>query len=109
MKHVLFVCNHNAGRSQMAQAFFERLAPPDIRAESAGTEPAAAIWPEVVEVMREVGIDIADRKPKKLTREMQLREHEHVDRRPLLRPLPCRCPRGTADIPAAAGGNRGRG
>ena len=72
MKHVLFVCNHNAGRSQMAQAFFERLAPPDIRAESAGTEPAAAIWPEVVEVMREVGIDIADRKPKKLTREMQL-------------------------------------
>jgi len=73
MKHVLFVCNHNAGRSQMAQAFFERLAPPDIRAESAGTEPTAAIWPEVVEVMREVGIDIADRKPKKLTREMQLR------------------------------------
>src|SRR3954462_2405736 len=73
MKHVLFVCNHNAGRSQMAQAFCERLGPPDIRAESAGTEPAAAIWPEVVEVMREVGIDIADRKPKKLTREMQLR------------------------------------
>src|SRR6266550_8480076 len=73
MKFVLFVCNHNAGRSQVAQAFFERLAPPDIRAESAGTEPAAAIWPEVVEVMREVGIDIVDRKPKKLTREMQLR------------------------------------
>ena len=72
MKYVLFVCNHNAGRSQMAQAFFERLAPPDIRAESAGTEPAAAIWPEVVEVMREIGIDIADREPKKLTREMQL-------------------------------------
>src|SRR5438270_6501106 len=72
MGTVLFVCNHNAGRSQMAQAFFERLAPPDIRAESAGTEPAAAIWPAVVEVMREVGIDIADRKPKKLTREMQL-------------------------------------
>ena len=43
MKHVLFVCNHNAGRSQMAQAFFERLAPPGIRAESAGTEPTAAV------------------------------------------------------------------
>jgi arsenate reductase (thioredoxin) len=72
MKHVLFVCNHNAGRSQMAEAFFERLAPPDIRAESAGTEPAAAIWPEVVEVMREIGIDIANREPKKLTPEVQL-------------------------------------
>jgi arsenate reductase len=69
---VLFVCNHNAGRSQMAQAFFERHGPEDVRAESAGTEPAAEIWPPVVEVMREVGIDLAERKPKKLTREMQL-------------------------------------
>lgn len=72
MRYVLFVCNHNAGRSQMAQAFFERLAPKDLRAESAGTEPAKAIWPEVVEVMSEVGVDISDRKPAKLTREMQL-------------------------------------
>lgn len=72
MKYVLFVCNHNAGRSQMAQAFFERDAPEDIRAESAGSDPARAVWPEVVEVMREVGIDIADRKPTKLLREMQL-------------------------------------
>ena len=48
MKYVLFVCNHNAGRSQMAQAFFERHAPPDVRAESAGTSPARAVWPEVV-------------------------------------------------------------
>jgi arsenate reductase (thioredoxin) len=72
VSHVLFVCNHNAGRSQMAQAFFERLAPPDLRAESAGTEPARQIWPAVVEVMREVGIDIGARKPKKLSREMQL-------------------------------------
>jgi arsenate reductase len=72
MKYVLFVCNHNAGRSQMAQAFFERLAPPDIQAESAGTAPGEQIWPQVVQAMREVGIDIADRKPKKLTREMQL-------------------------------------
>ena len=72
MKYVLFVCNHNAGRSQMAQAFFDALAPPDIRAQSAGTEPATQIWPAVVEVMNEVGLDISDRRPKKLTREMQL-------------------------------------
>ncbi len=72
MRHVLFVCNHNAGRSQMAQAFFEGLAPEDLRAESAGTEPAKAVWPEVVQVMREVGIDLSDRKPTKLTCEMQL-------------------------------------
>ncbi len=72
MKHVLFVCNHNAGRSQMAQAFFERHAPDDVRAESAGSSPARHVWPEVVEAMREVGIDLSERKPKKLLREMQL-------------------------------------
>jgi hypothetical protein len=43
-----------------------------VRAESAGSEPARAVWPEVVEVMREVGIDLCDRRPKKLLREMQL-------------------------------------
>ncbi len=72
MKYVLFVCTHNAGRSQMAQAFFERHAPADIRAESAGQEPAREVWPAVVEAMREVGIDISARQPKKLTLEMQL-------------------------------------
>jgi len=72
MKYVLFVCTHNAGRSQMAQAFFERHAPTDIRAESAGQEPARAVWPEVVEAMAEVGIDLRDRRPRKLTVEMQL-------------------------------------
>jgi arsenate reductase (thioredoxin) len=72
MKYVLFVCNHNAGRSQMAQAFFERHAPDDVRAESAGQDPAPAIWPEVVEAMREVDVDLSKRKPKKLLREMQL-------------------------------------
>ena len=72
MKYVLFVCTHNAGRSQMAQAFFERHAPADIRAESAGQEPAKEVWPPVVEAMREVGIDISRRKPQKLTLEMQL-------------------------------------
>jgi arsenate reductase len=73
MKHVLFVCNHNAGRSQMAQAFFERHAPAGVVAESAGTQPREAVWPEVVEVMSEVGINLKDRRPKALTREMQQR------------------------------------
>lgn len=72
MRYVLFVCTHNAGRSQMAQAFFERHGPADVRAESAGQEPAAQVWPEVVEAMAEVGIDLADRRPTKLTVEMQL-------------------------------------
>lgn len=72
VKYVVFVCTHNAGRSQMAQAFFERHAPADVRAESAGQEPAHEVWPPVVEAMREVGIDISARKPKKLTLEMQL-------------------------------------
>jgi arsenate reductase len=72
MRYVLFVCTHNAGRSQMAQAFFEQLAPPDLRAESAGQAPAGAVWPEVVEAMREVGIDLSRRKPQKIDLEMQL-------------------------------------
>ena len=72
MKYVLFVCNQNAGRSQMAQAFFERHAPADVRAESAGQEPAEQVWPDVVAAMREVGIDLSERTPKKLTLEMQL-------------------------------------
>jgi protein-tyrosine-phosphatase len=66
MRHVLFVCTHNAGRSQIAQAFFERYAPTDLRAESAGQAPADEIWPNVIEAMREVGIDISNRKPKKI-------------------------------------------
>jgi len=72
MRYVLFVCTHNAGRSQMAEAFFARHAPPDIRAESAGQEPADAVWPNVVEAMREVGIDLSGRRPQKLSLEMQL-------------------------------------
>jgi arsenate reductase (thioredoxin) len=72
MKYVLFVCTHNAGRSQMAQAFFERDCTTDCRAESAGSQPARQVWPEVVQVMREVGIDLAGNKPKRLTVEMQL-------------------------------------
>ncbi len=72
MRYVLFVCNHNAGRSQMAQAFFERHAPDDVRAESAGSQPAAAVWPTVIDAMAEVGIDLTGRRPRKLLREMQL-------------------------------------
>ncbi len=72
MRHILFVCNHNAGRSQMARALFERHAPEDVRAESAGSSPADALWPNVVEAMREVGIDLSGRRPRKLTVEMQL-------------------------------------
>jgi arsenate reductase len=72
MKYVLFVCNQNAGRSQMAEAFFARHAPPDIRAESAGDRPAKQVHPEVVEAMSEVGIDLSHKRPRRLTVEMQL-------------------------------------
>src|SRR5688572_19877408 len=72
MKYVLFACNHNAGRSQIAQAFFERHAPDDVRAESAGSSPASDIWPTVVDAMAEVGVDISARRPRKLLRELQL-------------------------------------
>lgn len=72
MKYMLFVCTHNAGRSQMAQALFERYGPEDVRAESAGSDPAPRVWPEVVEVMRELDIDLSGRKPKRLSVEMQL-------------------------------------
>jgi arsenate reductase len=72
MKYVLFVCTQNAGRSQIAQAFFERHAPEDVRAESAGAAPASQIHPIVVEAMKEVDIDLTGRRPKRLSLEMQL-------------------------------------
>jgi arsenate reductase len=67
MARVLFVCLHNAGRSQMSRAFFERDAAGRHEADSAGTTPGERVHPVVVDVMREVGIDIADRVPQKLT------------------------------------------
>jgi arsenate reductase (thioredoxin) len=67
---VLFVCLHNAGRSQMSQALFERAADGRHVAMSAGTTPADRVHPEVAEVMREVGIDMADRKPQLLTEQL---------------------------------------
>jgi arsenate reductase (thioredoxin) len=63
---VLFVCVHNAGRSQMAAALLERLGRDSVRVRSAGTEPVDRIHPTVVEAMREVGIDLADRRPRRL-------------------------------------------
>jgi arsenate reductase (thioredoxin) len=71
MKTVIFACVHNAGRSQMAAAWFGLLADPALaRAVSAGTEPAAHVHAEVVAVLREVGVDLAEARPRKLTDEL---------------------------------------
>jgi protein-tyrosine-phosphatase len=67
MTSVLFVCLHNAGRSQMSQALFERAAHGRHTALSAGTSPGERVHPEVVQVMRELKIDLGDRKPQLLT------------------------------------------
>ena len=70
MKTILFVCVHNSGRSQMAEAFFNQMAKGKAWAYSAGTQPADTVNPIVVEAMREVGIDISSNKPKALTIEI---------------------------------------
>src|SRR4051794_27800960 len=70
MAQVLFVCLHNAGRSQMSQALFEQAAGGRHAASSAGTTPADRVHPEVVDAMRELGIDLADRVPQPLTQEL---------------------------------------
>ncbi len=70
MATVLFVCLHNAGRSQMSQALFERAAAGKHTALSAGTTPAEHVHPEVIEVMHELDIELADRRPQLLTREL---------------------------------------
>ncbi len=71
MLKVIFACVHNAGRSQMAAAFFNQLADPQkAQAISAGTEPGARVHPEVQAVMQEVGIDLSNVKPQKLTEEL---------------------------------------
>jgi len=69
-KTVLFVCAHNSGRSQMAEAFFNKLAKGKAQALSAGTQPAGEVNPVVVEAMREAGINIGGNKPKALTMDM---------------------------------------
>jgi arsenate reductase len=69
MANALFVCLHNAGRSQISQALFEAAAGGRHAARSAGTTPADRVHPEVVEVMDELGIDLAGRSPRRLTTE----------------------------------------
>jgi arsenate reductase len=70
MKKVLFVCVHNAGRSQMAEAFFNQMAKGKAKGSSAGTQPSKKVNPVVVKAMREVGIDISRPRPKMPTLEM---------------------------------------
>jgi arsenate reductase len=69
MARVLFVCLHNAGRSQMSEALFERAAAGRHEARSAGTTPAKRVHPEAIEAMRELGVDLSRRTPRKLTAE----------------------------------------
>jgi len=74
MKTVLFACVHNAGRSQMAAAWFNELADPSkARAISAGTDPGPRVHPEVITAMREVGVDLAGASTTKLTPEVAQR------------------------------------
>ena len=68
MARALFVCLHNAGRSQMSEALFRRAAGGRHEARSAGTTPASHVHPEVIEAMAELGIDLGDRRPRKLDR-----------------------------------------
>jgi len=76
MFKIIFACVHNAGRSQMAAAFFKQLADP-ARADaiSAGTEPGLRVHPEVLAVMRETGIDLSAVKPRKLTEVLAREAH----------------------------------
>ena len=69
MARVLFVCLHNAGRSQISEALFDRAAACVHEARSAGTTPAGRVHPKVVEAMAEIGIDLSTRRPRGLTRE----------------------------------------
>ena len=71
MKTYIFACVHNAGRSQMAAAWFNRLADPaKARAVSAGTSPGTRVHPEVLEVMKESDVDLSDARPQLLTAEL---------------------------------------
>ena len=71
MQKVIFACVHNAGRSQMAAAFFNQHADSaKAKAVSAGTDPGVRVHPEVLTIMQEVGIDLSNAKPQKLTQEL---------------------------------------
>ncbi len=69
-KIILFVCVENAGRSQMAEGFFNNIAPEGYRAVSAGTKPVSQINPLAIDVMKEVDIDISNQKSKEITEDM---------------------------------------
>ena len=69
-ENILFVCVENAGRSQMAEAFFRQLAPTKFNVSSAGTIPSPQLNPIVIQVMKEVGIDLENQKPKLLSASM---------------------------------------
>lgn len=68
VSRVLFVCLHNAGRSQMSEALFARAAGAEHQGRSAGTAPGERVHPEVVEAMRELGIDLSRKRPRRLAR-----------------------------------------
>ena len=71
MKTILFACVHNAGRSQMAAALFNRAADPaKARALSAGTEPGPQVHPEVLAAMMELGVDLSEARPRRLTSDL---------------------------------------
>jgi arsenate reductase len=71
MRTFIFACVHNAGRSQMSAGFFNRYADPQqATAVSAGTQPRTQVHPVVVEVMREVGVDLSSARPQQLTAEL---------------------------------------
>ena len=70
MKKILFVCVENAGRSQMAEAFFRKYMPKGFEVISAGTKPSAKVNPIVLQVMREIGIDIATQMPKHISQQI---------------------------------------
>jgi len=69
-ENILFVCVENAGRSQMAEAFFRKFAPSRFNVSSAGTTPLSQLHPMVIRVMKEVGIDMENQKPKLLSASM---------------------------------------
>ncbi|MGB5089915.1 MAG: arsenate reductase ArsC [Nitrososphaeraceae archaeon] len=78
-KIILFVCVENAGRSQMAEAFFNESAPEGYRALSAGTKPVSQINPVVIDVMKQVGIDISNQKSKEITEDMMRNSFKTVN------------------------------
>ena len=78
-KTVLFVCVQNAGRSQIAEAFFRKYAPYNYEAISAGTEPAGNLNPLAIEAMNEVGIDISKQRPKNITEDMIMQSTARVN------------------------------